>query len=126
MTVEYRQQRQPLRVVQLQGILVLALGFLASFKGMGFAGAVVGGALVAFVSSAVAYGWMFRPFGAQQTKAIVHAFYGAQVLKFLLTVGGFVLLFGGFKAAGLPVLLGFIVVQSVFWIAPWLGEKKKR
>ena len=67
---------------------------------------------------------LFRYDGAQAAGNIIKAFYKGEAAKLLITIALFALIFKFIPIEALAFFVTFIVVQFLFWIAPWLFVNK--
>jgi ATP synthase protein I len=108
-------------VVQLLVAITFAFAwFLSSPQAATAAG--VGG-LIAVLGNAFFVFAMFRHAGAQRAKRIATSLFVGEFGKLLIVITAFGFVFILTQLPPLPLFTGFIAVQSVFWIAPFIFKK---
>lgn len=114
-------------VLQLQTVFFgfLLIGALFFQNRMVFLSLLIG-ALIALIPSYLMAFWFFSYRGALLAKKMLGALYGVELIKWLLAVIGFSVLFGVFEGNLPAALLGFLVVQSVVWFLPLRGVLAKK
>lgn len=58
--------------------------------------------------------------GESKAGKVIKAFYLGAVIKIAFTMGAFIMIFKLTNISPFPFFLGYIVAQSVFWVAPFL------
>ncbi len=92
--------------------------------------AFVSGGLISLFAGLVFYVRVFRHRGAQYSREIVQGFYRGELLKFVVVVAGFLCAFKApllspyTKQYPMLVVVGFALVQSTYWIYPFIGWLK--
>lgn len=85
---------------------------------------VIGGG-IGFLANALFYLQVFRYRGAQQVNRILKGFYRGGALKFLVVIISFTWAFKYLNLASPEVVvIGFLVVQSTYWLVPLLFDKQ--
>ena len=120
-----RPKKEAFGIVRAQLIVLLLFLPVACFWSTPWGISLFVGGLIAWVPSVLLYRLLFKYFGAQYAQEFIRAFYLGQFLKFLLTVTGFIVVFAWTNWQPLPVMFGFIGVQSVFWLALIPARKRK-
>jgi ATP synthase protein I len=120
-----RPKKEAYRIVKAQLIVLLFFLVIACFGDALWGISLIVGGGIAWAPNLLLYRLLFKYFGAQYAKEFIRAFYLGQFFKFLLTVAGFTMVFAWTNWQPLPVILGFIGVQSVFWVALFLTKKRK-
>lgn len=109
--------------LRIQAVVALVFAVLWHVcTGAGFISALVGG-FICWIANAFFVLLAFRHTGAGQSKRIYNGFLIGQMAKFFVTVMLFGVAFWTQAVMGLPLILGFIVTQSVFWVAPWIFKR---
>lgn len=67
---------------------------------------------------------LFKYQGAQQAKKIMNSLYTGEAYKLIVSGALFALVFIYIKVNALAFFLTYIIVQAVYWCAPWLIVKK--
>jgi len=100
-------------------LVLLPFGMIAAWS------AALGGLACLVPSLAFAYR-AFRFSGARSAQKILRSFYSGEAVKLVLTALMFTLIFINVKTLNVGALFGgFILVQSVIWITPWLTGRLK-
>lgn len=114
-------------LAQLWLTLVIA-GLFAFFHSRHAASSAAFGGLTCLLPQTYFAVKLFKFQGARAARQIVNAFYAGEAMKLILAMIMFAIAFAWFQVAPLPYFIGFISVQSVIWLAPWLitkhGSKK--
>lgn len=100
----------------IASMIVMAWPFFGRFAAL----SAGGGGLVCLFPNWVFSILLFRYRGALQAKQILLSLYLGEVIKILVTISLFVVVFHYLKLAPLAFFIGFIIVQLTFWLAPWL------
>jgi len=95
-------------------------------KSLETAGSFGVGALICVLPNIYLYRRTFAYFGASKAKQIVKAFYWGEILKLLLTAGGFVGAIFIPWVKPLWLFVGYIVAQLGFWLGPVVLGLSKR
>ncbi len=83
------------------------------------------GALTCFVPNLYFVYRTFKYRGARSAKKILRSFYAGESIKLLLTAVFFGLTFALVQPVNvLAVFIGFILVQAVSWLTPWLSFRR--
>lgn len=114
------QGRTFLRIQAVVAIVFAGLWQLVAHSGG--ASALVGG-LICWVANAIFVLLAFRHSGAGRSKQIYSGFFIGQLAKFFVTVSLFGVAFWTQRLMGLPLILGFMMTQGVFWVAPWIFKR---
>ncbi len=116
-----RQQALTFLKLQCLTALLVAVAFLlVSFQQM--IGALVGGVICVLANSFFVYK-AFRVSGARQAKGIMGGFISGEIGKITITVMLMIGVFLYTTLPTLPVFIGFLLTQSVFWIAPFVFKR---
>jgi ATP synthase protein I len=107
-------------VIQIAVVVLLALIFLF-FQGMGFAGSVLLGGAISILPNGLFARWWFSYFKAKAATRLVGKFYVGEIAKLVLTIVLFIAAFEFLPLHVIGCLLGYVVAQMAFWIAPLLG-----
>jgi len=106
-------------------LLVVGVASLLSFVLDGWIGAysaALGGTI--YMLPHAYFAWRaFAHRGAQEIRRIVSAFYLAEVVKIVISIGLFIVVFRFVSLSIVPFFLTYILTQSVLWFYPWLGKK---
>ncbi|RMF18211.1 MAG: F0F1 ATP synthase subunit I [Gammaproteobacteria bacterium] len=109
------------RVNVLQLSIALILAAIALGWGRETSLSVLAGGLICAVPNLYFTSRVFTWQGARAARQIVKSFYRAEAVKLILTA---ILFAFAFRFAPwlevLPLFIGFIVVQAVHWLAPWI------
>ncbi|WP_369600511.1 ATP synthase subunit I [Hahella sp. SMD15-11] len=109
------------RVNVLQISIALILAAIALGWGRNTSLSILTGAMICALPNLYFTSRVFAWQGARAARQIVKTFYRAEAIKLILTAILFAL---AFRFAPwlevLPLFIGFIVVQSVHWLAPWI------
>lgn len=105
-----------LRIIKTQGLLVLIISFIIGclFKvktalsfGLGGISSILPGMLFATL--------FFRQDVTKSPKTVLKNFFSSELLKWLVTIGWLVLVFHWKDLQFLPLFLGLILTQLVYW-----------
>jgi F0F1-type ATP synthase assembly protein I len=116
-----RQQAISFLKLQCLAVLLVAIGFLLVSLQYSLA-ALSGGAICLLANGYFVYK-AFRVVGATQAKGIASGFIIGEIGKISITV---ILMVGAFLYTSLlplPLLVGFLLTQSVFWVAPFVFRR---
>ncbi|RJE69918.1 F0F1 ATP synthase subunit I [Acinetobacter sp. JS678] len=86
------------------------------------------GALVCWLAMSY-FSWQsFRTAGARASKQVLSNMYRGMLGKFAIMIVGFILILSNVKPLSpLALLFGFILVQTMSWVAPfWVSRLQKR
>ncbi len=116
-------------LVFLQALMIPVSALIAwAVKDLTAAYSAALGALVCWLAS-VYFSWQsFRAAGARASKQVLSNMYRGLLGKFAIVIVGFILILSNVKPLS-PVALfcGFILVQSMSWVAPfWVSRLQKR
>jgi ATP synthase protein I len=118
-------RQQAFTFLKLQGVaaLIIAAGFLlVSLQSML---AAISGAAVCLLANSFFVFKAFRNSGATKAKSIASGFVFGEIGKIVITVTLMTAAFLYTSLPAMPLLLGFILTQSVFWIAPFVFRRPK-
>jgi ATP synthase protein I len=107
--------------VQLLVMLVVALCWLLSSQVTALS-ALLGGA-ISFLGNLFFVFAAFRHGGARKAQSIAVSLFVGELGKLLIVVTGFALVFILTVLPALPLFVGFVATQSVFWFAPLILKK---
>jgi ATP synthase protein I len=94
--------------------------FFAFFQGLvGAYSAALGGGVCILPNAYFAW-LLFKYQGAHSAKKIVNSLYKGEAMKIAISIVLFAIIFAFIKIAPIAFFVTFIVVQSVFWVAPWV------
>lgn len=109
-----RLLRIQLAITLLLPLVVLPFGTIAAMS-------ATAGGVACLVPNAYFAARAFRYSGARSAMLILNSFYSGQAMKLVLTALIFSLIFIFMKPLNAKALFGgFVLVQSVIWITPWL------
>ncbi len=112
--VVVRLLRTQLTITLLLPLVLLPFGTIAAVS-------AAAGGIACLVPNAYFASRAFRYSGARSAMLILNSFYSGQAMKLLLTALIFTLIFNYLKPLNAGALFGgFVLVQSVIWITPWL------
>ncbi len=111
-----RQQAFTFLKLQCIAALLVSAGFLLVSLQCGLA-ALLGGGICLLANSFFVYK-AFRVSGASQAKGIASGFVLGEIGKIAITVILVTAAFMYTSLSPMPLLLGFLLTQSVFWVAP--------
>ncbi|EPF81649.1 ATP synthase subunit I [Acinetobacter rudis] len=115
-------------LVFLQAFMIPIAAFIAWI--VKDANAALSAALGAFVCwlASCYFSWQsFRSAGAQASRQILSNMYRGLIGKFAIVVVGFILILSNVKPLSAVALFGgFILVQSMSWIAPYCISKQQK
>lgn len=113
-------------LVQALAIVLAAISFLL-FQGLFFAKSVFLGGLLCLLPQWVFAQLWLAYYKASAAPKLVTMFYVGEVIKLLLTGVLFVLLFKYVSIDAIRCLIGFMIAQVTFWMAPllWLKRPEK-
>ena len=116
-------RQQAFTFLKLQGVaaLIIAVGFL--LVSLQAALAAISGAAICLVANSFFVFKAFRASGATKAKNIASGFVFGEIGKIVITVMLMTAAFLYSSLAPMPLLLGFILTQSVFWIAPLIFRR---
>lgn len=106
----------------LQALIIPIIGFIAWFIwSYHIAVNAVAGAIVCWLASSY-FAWQsFRTAGASASKQILSNMYKGMIGKFVILIVGFILILTNVKPiSGIALFCGFILVQSMSWLAPFV------
>ena len=85
------------------------------------------GALVCWLASSY-FSWQsFRAAGARATKQVLLNMYRGMMGKFAIVIVGFILILSTVKPlSAVALFCGFMLVQSMSWVAPFWASRLKR
>jgi F0F1-type ATP synthase assembly protein I len=107
----------------IQAVVTLVFsGLWWVFAGVGSLSALVGG-LICLTGNGLFVLLAFRHAGAAQSRQIYSGFFLGQLAKFFVTVTLFGVAFWTRNVMGLPLILGFMMTQGVFWVAPLVFKR---
>ncbi len=116
--VVVRLLRTQLAVTLLLPLALLPFGTIAAVS-------AAAGGIACLVPNAYFASRAFRYSGARSAMLILNSFYSGQAMKLLLTALIFTLIFNYLKPLNAGALFGgFVLVQSVIWITPWLAGRQ--
>ena len=114
-----KYRKQAMRIITWQLIVVILLGLICGiFYNILIAKSAVTGGLIAFLPNLLFVLLVFSETGALAAKRIVKRFYLAEGLKLMITAILFVLALVLLVVEPLPLFIGFIITQMIFWFAP--------
>ncbi len=115
--VVVRLLRTQLAITLLLPLVLLPFGTIAAVS-------AAAGGIACLVPNAYFASRAFRYSGARSAMLILNSFYSGQAMKLLLTALIFTLIFIYLKPLNAGALFGgFVLVQSVIWITPWLAGR---
>jgi len=106
-----------LLVLQASVAIIFAL-IMAALSGVASAFAVLVGAIIYLLPTWVFATVLMRKRGAHAAKQIVAAFYWGEALKLVITIGLFLVAINFFAAYFPLLLITYIVMQLLHWLAP--------
>ncbi len=102
-----------------QGFIVLAVGLVVlMIQGVSFAWAVLIGGFICILPNLLFARWWFDYYRANAVRKLLARFFFAELLKLCIVGMLFVLAVVFLQINALGCLLGFIVAQVAFWLAP--------
>lgn len=107
------------------GVSILIAIALTCFAGTKAGLSAILGGLVSAIPNAVFAIKLFQYQGARAAKQIVNSFYIGEVLKIILSIVLFALVFIFFKIVPLVFFATYIVVQMMVWFAPLIFDNKQ-
>ncbi len=114
------------RVVLAQAVMTVIIAVIMLPIGQVAAYSALLGGMICFIPNIWMVRQTFRYSGARAAKDIINSFYKGEVGKFLLTVAAFILVFTQVKQLEPFTLFGtFMLMQAVYWIAPYLLQVNK-
>lgn len=123
-----RDRQTVLRILGLQGLVLLALVVPAYWLERAAGVSVLaGGAIALAVNSWMA--WMvFRPRAGSSPQGLVSSLYGGELVKYLFVMAFFALAFKKLAALREPhnallMIVAFLLVQAVIWLWPWVESR---
>jgi F0F1-type ATP synthase assembly protein I len=116
-----RSLANKLLLIQLLVGFGIAFALFLSGPAEALGGAV--GAAISLVGNAFFVFAMFRHAGASRAQNIATSLFVGEVGKLIIIVSLFALVFLLTQLPALPILMGFIGTQAVFWVAPLLFKK---
>lgn len=105
-----------LALLQL-GISAVVVASYYIFSGQQAAVSAVLGCLLCIIPSQWFGARLFKHFGARAAKQIAAAFYTGEALKFLLTIGLFVVVFKWVQISAVAFFVSYIILQCSMWLA---------
>lgn len=116
--VVVRLLRTQLAITLLLPLVLLPFGTIAAVS-------AAAGGIACLVPNAYFASRAFRYSGARSAMLILNSFYSGQAMKLVLTALIFSLIFIYLKPLNAGALFGgFILVQSVIWVTPWLAGRR--
>lgn len=121
------QKKQAYQIVKSQAVFVSLL-FIALFGLFGIerAGAALTGGMVALGANLLCVSRMFRATHDFMPQQVLGRFYGAQLLKIVTTLVGFVVCLKYLPLEPLFLLVGYAAAQVGFWMMPLFSRKAKK
>lgn len=117
--VVVRLLRTQLAITLLLPLALMPFGTIAALS-------AAAGGIACLVPNAYFASRAFRYSGARSAMLILNSFYSGQAMKIVLTAIIFSLIFIYLKPLNAGALFGgFVLVQSVIWITPWLSGRHK-
>lgn len=115
------------RLFRVQSVVMLVMATVVMlFADARAAKSLILGGLVSMLPTAY-FAWrMFSIRGSSAAQNIVGRFYKGEVIKILLTVGLFSLVFKYLSVTPLFFFTGFVVAQLCFWFAPLIFNHKQK
>ncbi len=109
-------------------LLVMIIASIIAFliSGSHASASILVGGLVSALPNAYFARMLFRYEGAHAAQKIVNSFYKGEAMKMLLTIALFALTFKYLNVVPLAFIVGFIVVQMLFWFAPLIFDNKRK
>ena len=120
-TQQLRGQAWKIIIWQALVTLIIAGGFLLLTKKQAAIAAIAGG-MVCVIPNLFFVWKFFALTGATKAKAIVKNFFLAEVIKLVLTLALFAVALVKLQLEPLPLFIGFIAAQLVFWFAPLITK----
>lgn len=115
------------RFLLAQWVVMIVFSTLTwSFLSLHAGYSVFWGGLVSALPNAYFAETLFRYHGAQAAAHIVKCFYQGEAMKLLMTGALFAATFQYLNVVPLAFMMGFIVVQMVFWFAPLFFNNKQK
>lgn len=99
--------------------------FFRHFQWMALYSALLGGAVSILPTSVFAMMLFYRQ-GARRAKDIVNNFYRGEALKFLLSIGLFLLVFRYFTINPLIFIMTYSIVSTLSWFCALYSETKMK
>jgi len=99
-------------------VAVVLFPLVCAFWGKQAAGSFGVGAVICVVPNMYLYWRVFRHFGARAVKRIVGAFYFGEIVKWVLTIIGFMGALQLLWVLPLWLFVGYITTQLGFWLGP--------
>jgi ATP synthase protein I len=85
------------------------------------------GALVCWLASCYFTWQSFRAAGARASKQVLSNMYRGMMGKFAIMIVGFILILSNVKPlSAVALFCGFILVQSMTWVAPFLASRLQK
>ncbi|AOA57097.1 ATP synthase subunit I [Acinetobacter larvae] len=116
-------------IVLLQTVMVPVVALLAwAIQDLKAAQSAALGAFVCWLASSYFCWQSFRVAGARASQQILSNMYRGMIGKFAIVVVGFIIILSSVKTLSpLALICGFMLVQSMSWIAPiWLARLQKQ
>lgn len=109
------------RLIVWQSVLTLAIAVcLLVLQGYQSALSAVIGGMICVLPNAYFAIKAFSHSGARAAKQIVHAFYLGEAIKIIMTAALFTLAYVALPVDIKTMLLTFICIQLMAWLAPWV------
>ena len=111
--------------VKLSALSALLLAvFFALFSKISIAASVFLGGLIWFIPNIYFAYRLFIAIGSLPPKRMIKQFYLAEIIKILLSVFFIIIVISFFTVQAIPLFIGYLVTQFVFWLTPLLTEYK--
>jgi ATP synthase protein I len=111
----YQQAKQ---LLLIQALLLLAIAGLGLIKDLSVAIALLSGEMSVFLANLYFVYKVFSKSGAQASKQVVRAFYLAETVKIMISVGLLITAFIWLPGKELFVLVGYIAALLTQWLTP--------
>jgi ATP synthase protein I len=116
-------RKQGMTFLRVQAVVALVFaGLWQLIAQSGGTSALVGG-FICWIGNVFFVLLAFRHAGAGQARQIYSGFFMGQLAKFFVTVTLFGVAFWTQRLMGLPLILGFMITQGVFWVAPLIFKR---
>jgi ATP synthase protein I len=112
-----------LNILKVQLLVMLAVAAGWAFSGQVSAVSALFGGGISLLGNAFFVYAMFRHSGARRAQSIAVSLFVGEFGKLLIVVTGFALVFILTLLPPLPLFVGFVATQAVFWVAPLLVKK---
>jgi F0F1-type ATP synthase assembly protein I len=102
---------------------MLSVGLCWLLSGQTSAVSALFGGAISLLGNAFFVWASFRHGGASRAKSIAYSLFIGEVGKLLIIITGFALVFILTLLPALPLFVGFIATQAVFWFVPFIPTK---